>query len=435
MPLRDEHALDLRPESDVQGPRAVVVRVDVDNVRGRTFKPHRGAFKAITVSGIVPGIGGTFFITGAIFSPTMTALRYFHGDTPPLPARVRAAAELSQVVEGADLPGPIYLASNFLLANGEIDCLLLMPHGIVVLDLKAYEGEVRGAEEGEWQVEGPDGTTVSLKTNLFHHSRTHRFDLAGRLLRIREAAFPQIEERDLMKVGAWGYFKRGTVYSGGQIDLDRVKWFDIVTAETLAERLMLVDVGFTIGEREMDAIMGALHLAPADGLVPVSNGTEPAAPVPSSGAPPAATSLETALVERMDALVARMEAIPQAIAGLAQPGEACTLPPPEPAPGGEIPGGCTDAIGPDESDAPLAERIRRFVCERYAAPARREGRTESCSPRARFIARWPCETGCPRSAALSAAGGSRRGAGSSSWRRSGRSASARTARPTGSSTG
>jgi hypothetical protein len=33
-------------------------------------------------------------------------------------------------------------------------------------------------------------------------------------------------------------------------------------------------------------------------------------------------------------------------------------------------------VGPDESDAPLAARIRRFVCERYAAPARREGRGE-----------------------------------------------------------
>jgi hypothetical protein len=41
-----------------------------------------------------------------------------------------------------------------------------------------------------------------------------------------------------------------------------------------------------------------------------------------------------------------------------------------------MPGGCTDAIGPDESDAPLAERIRRFVCERYAYPARREGKRE-----------------------------------------------------------
>lgn len=306
----------------------------------------------------------------------MTGLRYFFGEHPRFRHEFEQLRELAGIVEGADLPGPVYLASNFLLANGEIDCLLLMPGGIVVLDLKAYQGEVHGEEEGDWRVNGPDGAVVPLKTNLFHQLRTHRFDLANRLLRIREAAFPQIEERDLMKVGAWGYFKRGSTYPEGQIDRDRVKWFDVVTADTLAERLMLVDAGFTIGEREMDAVMAALHLAPADGLVPSTNGSEHIAPVLDSGVPAAATSLEAALVDRMDAIVARMEAIPAAIAGLARPGEACTVSPSGPTPPGEVPGGCSDAVGPDESDAPLAERVRRFVCEQYAAPARREERAE-----------------------------------------------------------
>jgi hypothetical protein len=248
---------------------------------------------------------------------------------------------------------------------------------MVVLDLKAYQGEVHGEEEGDWWVSGPGNTVVPLKTNLFHQLRTHRFDLANRLLRIRDAAFPQIEEKDLMKVGAWGYFKRGSTYAEGQIDRDRAKWFDIVTADTLVERLMLVDAGFTIGEREMGAIIETLHLAPSDGLVPSANGSEHTVPMTGNEAPPVGTSLEAALVDRMDAIVARMEEIPQAIAGLARPGEACTVPPPGPIPpGAEMPGGCTDAIGPDESDAPLAERIRRFVCESYASPARREGKRE-----------------------------------------------------------
>lgn len=181
-----------------------------------------------------------------------------------------------------------------------------------------------------------------------------------------------------MKVGAWGYFKRGSTYPEGQIDRDRVKWFDIVPADILVERLMLVDAGFTLGEREMDAVVDALHLAPSDGLVPSAKGSGQTGPALENGAPSAAVSgLDAAHVNRMDAIVARMEAIPPAIAGLSQPGEARSLPPPRPiSPGAEVPGGCTDAVGPDESDAPLAERIRRFVCERYVAPARREGKTE-----------------------------------------------------------
>ncbi len=316
----------------------------------------------------------SFFNAGAEPSPRMTGLRYFRGDHPHFRHEFEQLQELDRVVAGSDLPGPIYLASNFLLANGEIDCLLLLPRGMVVLDLKAYQGAVRGAEEGEWTVEVPDGATVPLRTNLFRQLRTHRFDLANRLLRIREDAFPQIEEKALMRVGAWGYFKRGSTYPEGQIDLDRVKWFDIVTADTLAERLMLVDAGFTIGEREMDAIVGALRLAPAEGLGPAPDGTGRRETAPPA---PAGTGLETALVDRMDAIVARMEAIPEAIAGLVPPAEACTVPPAEPLPGGApVPGGCSDGVGPDESGSPLAERIRAYVCERHAAPARREGRIE-----------------------------------------------------------
>lgn len=305
----------------------------------------------------------------------MTSLRYFYGETPRFRHEYEQLQELTRVLEDAGLPGPIYLATNFLLANGEIDCLLLTPRGLVVLDLKAYQGEVHGAEEGNWWVVDADGGTVPLKTNLFRQLRTHRFDLADRLLRIRDDAFPQIREKDLMKIGSWGYFRRGSTYADDGIDRDRVKWFDIVSADTLVERLMLVDAGFTIREREMDSIVETLRLSPSDGGIPSANGDLAVDPGPVS--PVAPPSLEAVLVDRMDALVARMEAIPEAIAGLVQPGDACDVPPAGPVPqAGEIPGGCSDAVGPDESNTPLADRIRRFVCERYAAPARSGGRRE-----------------------------------------------------------
>jgi hypothetical protein len=298
----------------------------------------------------------------------MTALRYFFGEHPRFRHEFDQLREVEQVVAGTDLPGPICLVSNFLLANGEVDCLLVMPRGLVVLDLKAYVGQVFGEEEGEWRVEGPEGS-VPLKTSLFRQLRTMRFDLANRLLRIRDTAFPQIDERDLRKVAAWGYFKRGSTYPPGQIDRDRVKWFDIVSAETLAERLMLIDAGYTLDEREQRAIVDALHVKPADGLVPTVDAGSTAPPVNQQ------PSLEEALIDRMDAIVARMEGIPRAIAGLVPPVPECSLPTGMFSPEDDVPGGCSDAIGPDESKAPLSERIRRFVRERYAAPARAEGRS------------------------------------------------------------
>ncbi len=148
-----------------------------------------------------------------------------------------------------------------------------------------------------------------------------------------------------------------------------------MTAETVIERLMLVQAGFTLAEREMDAIVRELRVTPAEGIAP-SSAEGRAEPVPPEAPVREPAPLERALVERMDALVTRMEAIPRAITGLARPEEVCTNPPTGAGGASTVSGGCSDTVGPDESETPLAQRIRRHVCTEYAAPARREGRTE-----------------------------------------------------------
>ncbi len=132
----------------------------------------------------------------------MTGFRFFYGERPHFRHEFEQLRELTDLLAAADLEGPVYVVSNFLIANGEIDCLLVMPHGLVVLDLKAYLGTVYGVEEGDWRVVGPDGSEETLRVNLFHQLRTLRFDLVRRLERIRDEAFPQIDERDLKKVAA-----------------------------------------------------------------------------------------------------------------------------------------------------------------------------------------------------------------------------------------
>ncbi len=304
----------------------------------------------------------------------MTVLRFFFGERSRHSHEHAQLREVADTLAASDLEGPISLVSNFLLANGEVDCLLVMPHGLVILDLKAYLGTVDGVEEGEWRVIGPDGTETLLPVNLFHQLRTLRYDLIRRLFRIHDDAFPQIEDADLRKVAAWGYFRPGSTYPPGQVEKDRVRWFDIVTADTLVERLHLVHAGFTIGEEEMDAIVRELRVVSAMGIAP--SGDAPARPPPPPGALGAPYVLEQALVERMDALVARMEAIPRAIADLARPEESCAPPPAGEKPFEVAAGVCSDAVGPDESTGSLAEQVRRFVCTEYASRARQEGRTE-----------------------------------------------------------
>lgn len=299
----------------------------------------------------------------------MTPLRFFFGEHSRHPQEYDQLREIASAVGSSDLEGPVYLVSNFLLANGEVDCLLVMPHGLVVLELKAYQGTIEGVEEGEWRVVTSEGNSVPLRVNLFHQLRALRHDMVRRLFRIHATALSQIDERDLRKVAAWGYFRAGSTYAPGQVERDRVKWFDIVTVDNLVERLHQVHAGFTIGTEEMDAIVRELRVTPANRIQQTEGSSVHLSPPPVGTGDPLA--LEQALFERMESLVSRIEAIPRAIADIARTGVDCTDPDP-----GSVAGGCSDKIAPDESTGSLAERIRRFVCTEYVAPARRDGRTE-----------------------------------------------------------
>ena len=51
----------------------------------------------------------------------------------------------------------IYILSNFLLSNAQIDIVILTINGPAILELKSYNGEIFGSENGEWYVITKDG--------------------------------------------------------------------------------------------------------------------------------------------------------------------------------------------------------------------------------------------------------------------------------------
>ncbi len=296
----------------------------------------------------------------------------YYGEHPRYRHEYDQLNELIELVRGSGLEGPIFLLHNFLLANSEIDCLLLCSHGMILLDLKAYQGVVRGEEEGPWTVTTLDGEVVTMPGNLFHQLRIHRNDLFTRLKRIREEHLSHIEEEDLRKIDAWGYFMAGSTYPAGQIDRAVVKWFSLATRDTLIEQVRLVHAGYTLRAGEMVAIAEALRLTPADAVpLPREEGDEPV-PRPSPGPSGVPAGIEgEQFLQRMDALVERMEAIPAALARVNGREPACD----PPTPSAPFAGGCSDQVLPDESEGPVATVIRQFICTEYVAPARAAGFT------------------------------------------------------------
>ena len=168
--------------------------------------------------------------------------------------------EVKTLLETSDIPGPIYMVTNFRLANGEVDCLLLRPQGPVILELKSVEGEIHGDENSEWYVISKNGKTVPLPNNLFRQVGQQRFDFLDKLIHIGQKHFPHVDEYDLRKVATWGYFQAGSHYPENQINLRRVPWFDIVTKGSLIYKLKFAKSGYTLTQKDMDHIVQELHV-------------------------------------------------------------------------------------------------------------------------------------------------------------------------------
>lgn len=168
--------------------------------------------------------------------------------------------EIYELVRDSDLEKPVYIFTNFLLANSEIDCLILTKNGPVILELKAIKGNIIGDENGTWTVVTDNDMEVPLDCNLFQKLKHKRFDLVNKLNTIRENHFPRIDHDDIVKIGCWSYFKRGSIYVDGQVAANTKPWFDVLTGDTLIRKLKYIHTGYTFTTDDMDTIANELHL-------------------------------------------------------------------------------------------------------------------------------------------------------------------------------
>lgn len=167
--------------------------------------------------------------------------------------------EIYELISKSDLKDPIYIFTNFLLSNSEIDCLILTKNGPVILELKSIKGDIIGDENGSWTVKTESSEKVLLD-NLFQQLKSKRFDFVHKLNGIRDKHFPRVEHDNLIKISCWGYFKKGSTYADGQVNPGTRVWFDIVTEDDLITKLKYVNAGYTLTRQDMDAIVEELHL-------------------------------------------------------------------------------------------------------------------------------------------------------------------------------
>jgi uncharacterized protein YkwD len=185
-------------------------------------------------------------------------IRFFRGEKVRFEHEYRQIREIIRLLGKEYQKEPVYVLTNVLVANKQLDCVLLTRSGPLILELKAFLGKVHGLENGPWEVATKDG--VIPVPNLFTQAKTQRQDFIDRLIPVYREHLPHIDGGSLRKMGAWIYFCKGSTYPDGQIDFRKVKWFRIVTADTLLDTMRFPDSGYTLRIQDMDAIVAALHL-------------------------------------------------------------------------------------------------------------------------------------------------------------------------------
>jgi uncharacterized protein YkwD len=189
-------------------------------------------------------------------------IRFFRGERTRFEHEYRQLEEIVAILKKEFLAEPVYVLTGVLVANGELDCVLLTRNGPLILELKSFSGEVRGLENGNWEVTTKDGPLPL--PNLFIGAKNRRQDFIDRLIPVYRGDLPHVPGNNLRKMSSWVYFSRGSTYPEGQVDLRRVKWFRMVTADTLLDAMRFLDTGYTLRIQDMEAIVQGLHLQEYD---------------------------------------------------------------------------------------------------------------------------------------------------------------------------
>lgn len=187
-------------------------------------------------------------------------------------SQLREIAKTLKEAEPAN--SPIYMVTNILLGNKELDCLLLTEKGPIIIDCKAYQGKITGCENGTWSVQTPDGKIVEMNNNPFEQSKNQRFTFLRKWRNIVDKHFTkQIPENQILFFCNWLYFKPGSEHIDDRFEYSKVrKWFKVVTKDNLIESMEKLNHQYRISQAGFDKI---LHEIGLDASKPIDDLPDP----------------------------------------------------------------------------------------------------------------------------------------------------------------
>lgn len=173
--------------------------------------------------------------------------------------------EIASVLHNEQSDKPVYMLTNVLIGNNEIDCLLLTEKGPFLIDCKAYQGKISGCENGNWYVQSYHGGNIDVGKNLFQQAKKQRFAFLDRWKVIAKKHFEkQIPKEQRAYFRVWLYFKPGSKFVDDRFDIDATCWFGVVTRDNLIEEMRRSNIQYRLSELSYEKIINEFGLSIKD---------------------------------------------------------------------------------------------------------------------------------------------------------------------------
>jgi len=166
----------------------------------------------------------------------------------------------------------IHVCYNFT-SGKQIDMLIISNKGLIDIELKNYEGEVMGGENGPWYVQKNENL-ITIKDNVYTQCRDQRNDLFKKLKDVIPSLKNQrINEKEFRTmINSWVCFRGDSKYveRPDQVNIDFIEklFFRIVNTNNITENIrdVLRNSEYEFSKEDIDSIIKALGLKPDPNL-------------------------------------------------------------------------------------------------------------------------------------------------------------------------
>ena len=165
--------------------------------------------------------------------------------------------------EFSDSEKDYYMLVDYIVGNKQYDIILFKNQSIIIMELKSYQGDVLGSENGDWHVSVPNNGEVKIKqkTNPFQQVRRARYDFIDFLNKKLPDVNNRFEDKNFKNISAILCFKSGSSYDINQIDEKKNLWFDVISEDEIVDFIKKDDSKeFYIKNCEFEEFFANLHV-------------------------------------------------------------------------------------------------------------------------------------------------------------------------------